>query len=311
MNKLKSFSILAAIALIGLLFSVAGCQPVAPEKVRIGTFSKAVDYTPFYAAKENGWFDEIARKYGTSIDYIEFQSLPPINEAFATDNLDLVFAAETPAIVAKSAGIDVKIAHPIAYLNQYIIVRKDSGINELKDLKGKKIALIAGTSPHYILVKTLKDNGVDPQDVQILDMIPPDAKAAFETGQVDAWAIWPPFIEQEEFAGYGTPLRAGNLYTQVLLLGRDGFLESQPELSKELLEAVERGRVWVRENPADAKKLVAKELDLPMEIIEKAWGKINFNSQLSNADIMDIQSKADFFFERGYIKKQVNANELI
>jgi len=72
--------------------------------------------------------------------YEEFQSLPAINEAFAAKRLDGVFEAEAPCIVGKAAGIDLKIVAVSALVDVPVIVHKDSHIEKLSDLRGKKIA---------------------------------------------------------------------------------------------------------------------------------------------------------------------------
>lgn len=276
--------------------------------LRIGTFSKAIDYAPLYIARNKGWIEDVAKKYGMTVEYTEFQSLPPINEAFATNNIDFVFAAEAPAIVGKAAGIDTKILYPSASITQEVIVQKDSPIQSFKDLKGKKIAVLAGTSANYLLVKTLEKNGLTANDVQIIDMIPPDAKVAFETKQVDAWAIWPPFIEQELVAGYGKTIKADG-YTQVVAIARGGFVKDQPELAKEIGATIKQAQQWIIQNGKEAQSTVAQEIDLPLEVVELSWPKVNFSYSIGQAEIKDAQEKADFLQSIGLIKRKVNVEQ--
>ena len=145
----------------------------------------------------------------TPVQYTTFQSLPPVNEAMATQQVDAVFEAEPPALIGRAAGIDVKIVGISCSLVQEILVPQKSKAQSVADLKGAKIAVLAGTSSHYGVLKLLKEAGLGPDSVEIIDMVPPDAKSAFETGQVDAWAVWPPFVEQEEMAGTGQGLAEG------------------------------------------------------------------------------------------------------
>src|SRR3989338_8619216 len=133
---------------LGLLLLLFGCvspgqrpgqggasQPQEP--VRIGTFSRAIDYAPYMVAKNRGWFEEAAVKYGKTVEYTEFQSLPVINEALATKNLDVVFEAEPPAIIGYAAGVDVRIKDVGVSLVQEVVVTKDGGIQAVENLKGK------------------------------------------------------------------------------------------------------------------------------------------------------------------------------
>src|SRR5688572_13670165 len=126
-----------------------------PEAVRFGSFSGAVDYGPYIVAKNKGWFDETLKVRSISAEYTQFQSLPPINESFATGRVDVVFEAEPPAIVGKAAGINIKIVGISCSLVQEILVPSKSNVSSIRDLRGKKIAVLAGTSSHYGLLKIL------------------------------------------------------------------------------------------------------------------------------------------------------------
>ncbi len=70
---------------------------------------------------------------------------------------------------------------------------KDSKLNTVADLKGKKVALNKGSNVHYLLVKALEKAGVKYSEIEPVFLAPADARAAFERGAVDAWVIWDPF----------------------------------------------------------------------------------------------------------------------
>jgi sulfonate transport system substrate-binding protein len=124
-----------------------------------------------------------------SFEFITFQTLPAINESFASKQLDFVFEAEPPAIIGAAAGIPLRITQVGCSLRQEIIVPANSSIQSIKDLKGHKIAVLAGTSSHFGLLADLAAVSVAKGEFQILDLTPPDAKAAFESGR--AWQLMP------------------------------------------------------------------------------------------------------------------------
>jgi sulfonate transport system substrate-binding protein len=68
-------------------------------------------------------------------------------------------------------------------------VLKDSPINSVADLKGKKIALNKGSNVHYLLVRALEKAGLRYTDVKVVFLPPADGRAAFEKGAIDAWVI--------------------------------------------------------------------------------------------------------------------------
>src|SRR5690606_22675646 len=73
-----------------------------------------------------------------------------------------------------------------------------SPIRSVAELKGKKVALNKGSNVHYFLVKLLEKHGLKYADVNVVFLPPADARAAFEKGSVDAWAIWDPFAAAAE-----------------------------------------------------------------------------------------------------------------
>lgn len=279
------------------------------KQVRMGSFSVAVDYAPYLVAKNKGWFDEAFKKKGISVDYTIFQSLAPINESLATNRVDVVFEAEPPAIIGKAAGINVKIVDISSTLTQEILVHSDSGIKTAADLKGKRIAVLAGTSSHYGLLKILGANGLKPTDIQVIDMIPPDAKNAFDTKQVDAWAVWPPFVEQEEISGTGRVLTQGDAVINSIMAVRGEFAQDNPELVKELVAVLQRSKNWIENNPTEAQKIVSNEINVPLDVVQKAWSKHDWSAQLTPAVINDIQAKADFLKSNNFIKNSVDVKD--
>jgi sulfonate transport system substrate-binding protein len=279
--------------------------------VRLGSFSVAVDYAPYLIAKNKGWFKEVLGSKGYAIEFTTFQSLPPINEALATGQVDALVAAEPPFIVGNAAGIKSEIVAISCSLVQEILVPADSGIETPAGLKGKKIAVLAGTSSHYGLFKLLEHAGVDKSEVSVVDMIPPDAKVAFETNQVDAWAVWPPFVEQEEISGKGKVLPKGDAVIHSVMGVRGAFLEEHPEVVRELVATLERAKQWIRENESEAIRIVSAEIDVPVEVVERAWPRHDWDAVLSDNVKIDIQAKADFLYREGFVKQQVNAARII
>jgi sulfonate transport system substrate-binding protein len=279
--------------------------------MRIGSFSRAIDYAPYHVAKSKGWFDALAKKHGTTVEYTEFQSLAPINEALATDRIDFVFEAESPVIIGRAAGIDIRIMGLGASLVQEVLVRKNSGIDKIEDLKGRKVAVLAGTSSHFGLLKIASQHDLKRNDFQIVDMAPADAKAAFELAHVDGWAVWPPWVEQEVVAERGLTLQGGNASIQSVVGVRGKFADANPAITNEVLAIVDRAKRWIVGNKGAAQEILADELDLSLEVVREAWPKHDFAAHIGLREIEDIQEKADFLFELRLVKRRVVAAEFV
>ncbi len=77
---------------------------------------------------------------------------------------------------------------------QAIVVRWDSPINPLAQLKGRKVAFAKGAGAHWLLLEALAQQGLTVKEIEPVYLSPADARAAFETGGVAAWVIWAPFL---------------------------------------------------------------------------------------------------------------------
>lgn len=313
-NKILITAILLVTAIIALLISCKRDNKhqnsgSAQGTVRMASFFTAVDYAPYLIAKNKGWFDEALKDNNFKVEYSIFQSLAPINESFATGRIDIVFEAEPPAIIGESAGHKLDVRDISCSLIQQILVPTNSAIKSVADLKGKKIAVLSGTSSHYGLLKLLKEAGVKPNEVEILDMAPPDAKVAFEANRIDAWAVWPPFDEQEELSGKGRALSGGDAYIHSIMAVREKFISEHPDIFKEIDEVFEKSKKWMEQNPEEAIAIVSKELNVPLEVVKKAWPRHNWKAVLDQAVIQDIQEKANFLKETGKIQNELDVKK--
>lgn len=298
----------AIAALLLLVAGIAGYETTgsAPTTVNLGTFSIALDYSPYLVAKEKGWFDEALAPYHAKASYTQFETLPAINEALASNRLDIIFEAEPPVIIGKAAGIDVRITNLQCTLPVDILVPTNSPITSIGGLKNKTVAVLAGTSSQYGVLVDAAAAGVDGKTITMADMPPPEGKAAFESGKVDAWAVWPPWVEQEIVAGRGRPLTGGQAMIQSIMAMRGGFKDQHPDMAKAVSDVLERAKAWVHEHPSEAMAIVARQAKLDPKVVQLAWPKHQWAVQLTPAVQADIQRKADFLFEKGLVRTRVD-----
>ena len=302
----RLFFLVSAVALVA--FGGPAILRAADQKVlNLGSFSKAADYGPYLVAHNKGWFDDAFSKLGYKVEYTEFQETPAITEAYGAGKADFVMLAEVPALVVKASKIDVRITSMLSALPITIIVAPNSPIQAVKDLKGKKLAILAGTGEDYGVRKVMADAGLKPDDVQVVNFLPPDAKAAFEQGHVDAWAVWPPFPELEEVTNKGRVL-PGTDYQKIYSVpsARGKLLDENPNVAQTFDKVLQQGRKWLIDNPEEAQKIVATELNFPIEVIKRAWARNDFNAKLSPALIPDFQAKADFLHDAGFVQRRVD-----
>jgi sulfonate transport system substrate-binding protein len=272
---------------------------------------------PILIAKEKGWFEEEFAKAGAKVNWVEFQSGPAYFEAIVSDRLDFGRVGNIPVLAGQAANVPFKeIANGSnGEKGDAILVRKDSPIRTLQDLKGKKIAVAKGSSAYGLLYKALAKANIDPADVKIIQLQPDEAQPAFETSSVDAWAIWEPFQSTQvikngaKVIANGETIQSSSPGFQIV---RTKFAEENPDLVVRYLKVTEKATRWQKEHPEEAVKLYAKLKKVDENIIRQ----VIKNSEAANLPITDEviknqQETADLLYDLGGLKKKVDTKEVV
>jgi sulfonate transport system substrate-binding protein len=282
----------------------AAVQEATAKVIEIGTFSTAIDYSPYYIAKNQGWLEEVAKKHGVSFTYRVFDALPSINDALASGKLDIIMEAETPAIIQQASGNELVEIAPLASLVQEIVVPIDSPVQNLTDLKGKRIGVLLGTGFHYGLVSAMSALGIPPESYTVVNLAPAEAGAALSAKTIDAWAVWPPFPQQEVVAGTGKTIPSGKGRVYSLMFGTREFVEKNNPSVRDVVDAIERARKFIAAKKEGAISIVASATALPDKVVSLAWSKMDFQMTVTPEAIAEMQSEADFLYKGSYIVKQ-------
>ena len=131
-------------------------------------------------------------------NWTDFTSGPPMLQAMGSGSVDIGGVGDAPPVFAASGGEQVAIAgaRTTPGAAAALVVPRDSPITSISQLKGKKIAVAQGSSADYHLLTVLNKAGLTTKQVTLEYLQPADALAAFNSGHVDAWDIWSPYIEQ-------------------------------------------------------------------------------------------------------------------
>ncbi|WP_082551296.1 sulfonate ABC transporter substrate-binding protein [Pseudorhodoferax sp. Leaf265] len=307
---------LLAVAVIALavgLLSMPVKAQTRPE-LRIG-YQKSASL--FVLQKAQGTLEKRLAPLGFGVKWVEFPAGPQLLEGLNVGAVDVGYVGEAPPIFAQAAGakfvyIGVDPAAPRA---EAILVTKDSPIQSVADLKGRKVALNKGSNVHYLLVKQLEKHGLKLADIQPVYLAPADGRAAFESRNVDAWVIWDPFQAAAEKAtgarvlADGTP---GVVNNYQYYLGERGFVQKNPKVVQALFaDAVEQG-IWLKKNLRQAAELIAPLQGLPVDVVELALSRYEFNVQPITREVAaDQQRIADTFHALKLIPKPIKVSEAV
>jgi|SRR5699024_5089808 len=218
-----------------------------------------------YVAREEGLFEEA----GLDPEFINFNTGVAMYPAFTKNEIDVAYYGWTGTIVGPAQDVDIKTFAVEVDVsdNEGLVVREGSGIEKLEDIKGKKIGITQGTSGHYGFLQGLKSVNLTPDDVEIINIDPPQMTPAFEKGEIDGIWVWDPWMRKLMGSG-------GELIATDGDVGATGhgdwvvsasYLEENQEAVQRLLKALEKANDIVLENPEIAAESMSKALEITNE----------------------------------------------
>ncbi|CAD5109502.1 aliphatic sulfonate ABC transporter substrate-binding protein [Zestomonas carbonaria] len=253
----------------------------------------------------------------TKVQWIEFPAGPQMLEALNIGSLDIASTGDIPPLFAQAAGADLLYigAEPPKPQAEVILVPADSPIRSVVELKDKRVALQKGSSAHNLLLRALAREGLGFRDIQPVYLPPADARAAFESGSVDAWGIWDPFYSAVELEGRARLLVNGEglgLSGPVHLAAR-GYAEADPQFIHDLLAELSRAEELTRSERAASIRLLAKFMGLPEAVIERSFSRRPPSPVLpiDDAIVAAQQRTADLFYENRLLPRRVDVSSAV
>ncbi|KXV35629.1 sulfonate ABC transporter substrate-binding protein [Gluconobacter thailandicus] len=246
-----------------------------------------------------------------NVVWSEFVAGPQLLQALVAGALDLGQTGDAPPVFAAAAspGALVYVGHePPAPLAEAILVPKESSIRTVADLKGKRIALNRASNVHWFLLQALHKAGLSFHDIKPAYLTPPSARSAFESGQIDAWAIWDPYLSGALSSGPRILTTAQDIIAnREFFLARRGFAESQPDLLREALHQVAQTDVWAQIHKPEVSHLLATQTGLPYNTVYSAIKTRDFGYAPMSADIIQEQQQvADGFLKEGLLPSHID-----
>jgi sulfonate transport system substrate-binding protein len=297
------------------LIVAALISPIAvkAETLRIG-YQKAA--STLVLLRTHGTLEKKLAPLKVEVKWLEFAAGPQLLEGLNLGSIDFGYVGEVPPIFALAAGAPLvytayELPTPEA---EGILVRKDSPIQTIADLKGKKVAFNKGSDVHWLVIKALEDAGLKYSDIQPAYLAPADARAAFQNGAIDAWAIWDPFFvaAQRQLGARVLTTAKGIVNRHQYFVSTRSFSEKSPEVEKILMEQLGEVGQWVRDNYAQAAKELAPIQGLDPEIIETSLRHYqHIYKPIDDAVLADQQRIADTFYELKLIPQKLSVRDAV
>ena len=234
----------------------------------LGHFGSA---NPQTFGKANGGF---AKALGANVktDYVTVGTGAQVIAAIAGNSLDICNVGSSPMVVGFAQGIKMSMVYVEKYItdSECLAVRKDAGINSLKDLKGKKIGMPFNTSVHFAMLAALKTVGLNASDVTLINVKPDSILATWQRKDIDGAYIWHPVLGDLLADNGKLLLKTGDLAASGTLVFdgivvRNEFKEKHPDLVLAYLKEYDRLCTIYEKQPQEVVKVLSPYLQMTPE----------------------------------------------
>jgi sulfonate transport system substrate-binding protein len=254
-----------------------------------------------------GELDDVPYK----IKWKSFTSGPPLLEALNAGAIDVGGVGNTPPLFAAAGKSKIEVVSGAAMgaKGDTIVVPKDSSIQSVADLKGKKVAVAEGSSANYNLLAQLGKAGLSYKDIDVEKLQPADALAAFTSKHVDAWAIWDPYTSQAELEANARVLVDGGGLVNGMTFqaaNPDSLKEKATRTAlKDYLARIAKAQIWSNTHRDEWAKVWAQETGLSDAVTRRAVDRRTAKPTPIDSQVTDSEQKmADAFVKAGLLPEK-------
>jgi len=294
-NAALTVAVIAVVAFTGLsaLHLLPGVNPAPhqPDPILIGAPGLEQNAL-IYVAMDKGFFEKNGLNVSLRDTYPT--GVGPVND-MAAGELDLSVSAEYPVITRIFAGGNMSIIASIdKYQNEALISRKDSGIRNITDLKGKKIGLPRGTILDFFLGRLLARNGLGMGDVTLVDVNTTHAADAIPGGEVDAIMYFQPHVSRilERLGDNAVtwPGQSDQLLYAVIA-ARNDWIGTHPDQVRRFLRSLDEAQEYSVDHPDETKAIVKKRLNLTDAYLAEVWPAHRFGVSLDQSLVLAMNDE--------------------
>lgn len=309
----RTFVAASAVALftsLGAMFPSAHADN-GPAEVRLDF---AFYSPPSLVIRKFGWAEQEFAKSATKVRWVQSAGSNRALEFLAADAVDFGSTAGLAAVLSRANGNPIKTVFVYSRPEwTALAVPKDSPINSLADLKGKKIAATKGTDPYLFTLRALQVAGLHKNDVELVHLQHADGRVALEQKRVDAWAGLDPLLAASELeAGTRIIYRNVSFNTYGFLNTTEKFAKQYPEAVERTVRLYERARVWIQKNPDDAARLLSEEAKIGLDVAKRQLARTGFDESIpSQIHRAALKAASPILLEEGLVKPGTNVARVV
>lgn len=221
--------------------------------------------------KKQGILEKEFEKDGINIRWVQSAGSNKALEFLNAGSIDFGSTAGAAALLGRINGNPVKSVYVYSRPEwTALVTRPDTGINNVADLKGKRIAVTRGTDPHIFLERALADASLTEKDVTLVLLQHADGKLALQRCDVDAWAVLDPLMAAAEVEDNAKLFyRKPENNTWGVLNTSETFAAEHPAIVNRVIAAYEKARAEAIAHPDELKTVLIEATKLPESVIAK------------------------------------------
>jgi NitT/TauT family transport system substrate-binding protein len=194
-------------------------------------------------------------------EYTKYNGWPEIKESLMAGRIQAAYMLAPLVMDLADKGIPIKIVSLGHRSGAVIMVRTESPYQHFRQLAGKRVAVPSRFAVDFLFLRRmLAQENMRTEDVEIVEMAPPDMPAALYANAVDAYCTGEPFGAAAQAAGYARPLRMTRdewpKYICCVLTVREELIKDQPDKVQDLVNQVLGAGAWLDQRPQNRETAV-------------------------------------------------------
>ena len=252
---------------------------------------------------------------GVSVSWAEFPAGPQMLQAMQAGALDVGITGDAPPLFAQAASDRVMYigVEPRAPHGEAIIVRASSPFHTMADLRGHSVGLNRASNVHWLLLAALEHAGMTMNDIRPVFLPPAAAHPAFSAGQIDAWAIWDPYLSAAESEPVRRVAEADGLVgNRQFILADRHFVRSAPDLAELVLSELAKSDAWAEAHKPEVTAFLAADTGLALPVVRRAVDRLTFGvTPLTPEVVAEQQQAANAFFAQHLLPAKLTVADAV
>ncbi len=310
MNKLFAGILLGVLAVSGV-YGIYSYNYHQEDTVRIGYLANDQHSAALAIANAKGMYES----EGMKVELQQFNVGADIVIAMAAGQIDVGYVGTAPATMAIDNGMPLKIVGAVNEEGSGIVISPNSTINNVTDFEGHTLVMPSKGSIQDILLNyLLQENNINPESIDIREMQTSLMPAAIQSGKVEGYIVWEPYVTQASSDGYGkTFMYSDEIWKNhpcCVIVASNDFMQNHPDKLKKILKIHQNATDYIYSNRNDAVSILSKQYKIDINTEKEVLSHIKFvavpDEDFINNDLKIVSIQR----QMGYVERNLTQNEI-